>query len=38
VLSITEPRSRCPVFIADIVWKLRVTFVIKDKQMEDDLV
>lgn len=37
-ISITEPSSRCPVFIADIVWKLRVIFVIKDKQMEDDSV
>lgn len=35
-VSLTEPNSRCPVFIADIVWKLRVIFVIKDKQMEDD--
>lgn len=35
-VSMTEPSSRCPVFIADIVWKLTVIFVIKDKQMEDD--
>lgn len=37
-VSITEPSSSCPVFIADIVWKLRVIFVIKDKKMEDDSV
>lgn len=37
-LNINEPSPRCPVFVADIVWKLGVIFIIKYKQMEDDSV
>lgn len=36
-VSITDLSPTCPVFVADIVWKWRVIFIIKDKQMDDSV-